>query len=66
MKYEYLERKRLDAQHHEINRLGADGWKLIDVRHRDDEPSWADELLFMREIPNQTRWTRFMNKRTFK
>ncbi len=51
MKYEYLEGQRLDFQHREMNRLGAEGWKLIDVRHRDGEPSWADELLFMREIP---------------
>ncbi len=50
-RYEYMEGRRLDFQHREMNRMGAEGWKLIDVRHDRTEPSWADELLFMRELP---------------
>lgn len=62
MKYEYKEAQRLAVQYHEMNRLGAKGWKLIDVRHRADEPSWADELLFMREIPEQIEKKRWLHR----
>lgn len=48
-KYEYLRRINLDLQGFELNNLGAHGWKVIDVRH-DNESTWADQYLFMREI----------------
>ena len=50
IKYEYLTKKRLDLQGNRLNDLGRQGWKLIDVIKETDEPSWANELLFMRKI----------------